>query len=280
MKINKSVKTIIQNFTYTFSSNLISMLLGVVITLIVPKVTTVTSYAWFQLFIFYTSYIGIFHFGFCDGVYLREGGSEYNKLNKILYHYEFWILFFSQIIIAVLLFGVARIFIVEAERVFVVFMTLITLVMTNTSAMLSYLMQATGRIKAYSRNKLTQKVPCVLLTIFCMTLGISDFSWYIVANVMGIICTWVYGVFQCKDIVFAKSIKIPWKDIAHEMSENICMGIKLMLANFSGLFILGIIRFGIERQWSIETFGKISFTLSASNLLMIFDKDTAPLGED
>lgn len=270
MRINKKMRDFIKNFAYTFSSNVIAMILGVVITLIVPKVTTVTSYGWFQLFIFYTSYVGIFHFGFCDGVYLREGGIEYNKLNKTLYHYEFWSLLLSQIIIAVLLTGVSRIFIVEDERIFVVFMTAITLVMSNTSALMSYLMQATGRIKAYSRNTLTQKIPYVIMVILCMMLGISDFRWYIVANVMGIICTWVYGVYQCKDIVFAKGIKISWKDIAHEMSENICMGIKLMLANLSGLFILGIVRFGIERQWSIETFGKISFTLSVSNLLMLF----------
>ena len=270
MKLNKKTKKFVKNFTYTFSSNAISMLLGMVITLIVPKVTTVTSYGWFQLFIFYTSYIGIFHFGFCDGVYLREGGSEYDKLNKNLYHYEFWILLILQSIIAVFLCFGSSILMVEDERKFVIYATAISLVISNTSIMLSYIMQATGRIKEYSRRTLMQKIPYVLLVILCMLIGISDFRWYIVANVIGLASTWVYGVIQCKDIVFAKTAKIPIKSIVHEISENVSMGIKLMLANFSGLFILGIVRFGIESEWSIETFGKISFTLSVSNLLMLF----------
>ena len=33
----------------------------------------------------FTSYIGNFHFVFCDGVYLREDGSEYDTLNKSPY---------------------------------------------------------------------------------------------------------------------------------------------------------------------------------------------------
>lgn len=270
MRINKKMKNFIKNFVYTFSSNAISMLLGSIITLIVPKVTTVSAYGWFQLFIFYTSYIGIFHFGFCDGVYLREGGIEYNKLNKNLYHYEFWILLVFQAIIGILMCGGGQIFIVEKERKFVIYMTAISLVISNTSIMLSYIMQATGRIKAYSRSTLTQKIPYVLLVVLCMVMGISDFRWYIVANVIGLVSAWVYGVFQCRDIVFAQKGKIPVKDILNEMYGNVRMGIKLMLANFSGLFIIGIVRFGIESEWSIETFGKISFTLSVSNLLMLF----------
>lgn len=270
MNINKKVKNFIKNFAYIFSSNAISMLLGCMTTLMVPKITTVSSYGWFQLFIFYTTYIGVFHFGFCDGVYLREGGREYKKLNKDLYHYEFWILFFIQLFIGVCVCGLAQIFIVEDERLFVIIMTAICILFSNTSIMLSYILQSTGRMKEYSRNTLMQKVPYVILVIFLMTIGITDFRWYIVANVIGFVSTWVYGVVQCKDIVFAKTVKISIKNVIHEMNENVCMGIKLMLANFSGGFILGIVRLGIESEWDIETFGKISFTLSVSNLLMLF----------
>ena len=43
-----------------------------------------------------------------------------------------------------------------------------------------------------------------------------------------------------------------------------------MLANVASLLILGIVRWSIERQWDVSVFGKISLTLSISNLMMIF----------
>ena len=43
-----------------------------------------------------------------------------------------------------------------------------------------------------------------------------------------------------------------------------------MLANIASTLIIGVVRFGIQKNWDIETFGKISLTLNISNLLMTF----------
>ena len=43
-----------------------------------------------------------------------------------------------------------------------------------------------------------------------------------------------------------------------------------MFANIASMLIIGVVRFGIERSWDVETFGKVSLTLSASNLMMLF----------
>jgi hypothetical protein len=43
-----------------------------------------------------------------------------------------------------------------------------------------------------------------------------------------------------------------------------------MAANIASILIIGVVRFGIERSWDVETFGKVSLTLSISNLLMLF----------
>ncbi|OTO76655.1 hypothetical protein A5865_000513, partial [Enterococcus sp. 12E11_DIV0728] len=36
------------------------------------------------------------------------------------------------------------------------------------------------------------------------------------------------------------------------------------------MLIIGSIRFFVEKRWTIETFGKLSFTLSISNMFMTF----------
>lgn len=43
-----------------------------------------------------------------------------------------------------------------------------------------------------------------------------------------------------------------------------------MFANIAGNLIVGVVRLGIEKQWSIEVFGKISLTLSISSMLLTF----------
>ena len=72
----------------------------------------------------------------------------------------------------------------------------------------------------------------------------------------------------CKDIIFGKYTSI--KNGLFESWKNIRVGVNLLIANIASMLIIGVIRMGIEQNWDIETFGKISLTLSISNLLLIF----------
>lgn len=72
----------------------------------------------------------------------------------------------------------------------------------------------------------------------------------------------------CKDIVFIKGVSFS-RSVA-EGWMNITIGIRLLIANIAGMLIIGIVRFSIERVWDISTFGKVSFSLSISNLILTF----------
>ena len=43
-----------------------------------------------------------------------------------------------------------------------------------------------------------------------------------------------------------------------------------MFSNIASTLIIGTVRMGIERTWDVATFGKVSLTLSISNLMMTF----------
>ena len=64
-------------------------------------VLSVNDFGYWQLFIFYTSYVGFFHFGFNDGIYLLNGGKNYDELNYNEIGGAFWISFFVQLILGV-----------------------------------------------------------------------------------------------------------------------------------------------------------------------------------
>ena len=90
---------------------------------------------------------------------------------------------------------------------------------------------------------------------------------------LGRLAASIYIMRTCSDILYAQ--RAPWRTQVQEIGENIRAGIQLMLANLIGLFLIGTVRQAIEWRWDVETFGKISFTLSISNLLMILIRSIA-----
>ncbi|HHK7210311.1 TPA: hypothetical protein ACQXLP_002149, partial [Streptococcus pneumoniae] len=111
-----------------------------------------------------------------------------------------------------------------------------------------------------------------VIYIFLLFLFII-FKWHeykvmIWADVLGRTFSLLLSFWTCKDIVF-QSLSEFILDL-RESFDNIRVGINLMLSNIASSMIIGIVRMGIQWNWNIETFGKVSLMLSISNLLMTF----------
>ena len=70
-----------KNILRVFSANFINMLVGIVTGLVIPIFLSVSEYASLKTFTFYLSYIGLLHFGFVDGQFLKYGGKEIDEVN-------------------------------------------------------------------------------------------------------------------------------------------------------------------------------------------------------
>lgn len=266
--MNLKAKSFIKNMSYTISSNLISLIVSTLVVLIIPKLIGVEEYGYWQLYIFYSSYVGFLHFGWNDGIYLRFGGEEYKNLNKKLFYSQFIELLISQILIGILIWGASIIFIVDINRGFILKMVAIAMILVNTRLMLFYVLQATNRIKEYARLTMLDRIVYIILIIIFLLFGIRDFKLMISADLVGKFISLSFATLSCRDIVFNRINTFHLT--VSETIENISVGIKLMFANIASMLIIGIVRFGIERAWDVTTFGKISLTLSISNMMMIF----------
>ena len=78
----------------------------------------------------------------------------------------------------------------------------------------------------------------------------------------------LWGMSRIKDMLQVNMISL--KELVPEIFDNINIGSKLMLSSIASMLILGTIRFFVQQRWSIETFGKLSFTLSISNMFLTF----------
>lgn len=260
-------KSITKNFTYTFVANVLSVAVAALVTFIVPRFIGVKSYGLFQLYIFYSSYIGFLHFGWADGLYLRLGGDYYDQLDKTMISGQFWSMVTVELLfsISILLYGLTIVH--NHEKGMVVALTAMTIVIVLPRTLLQYVLQCTNRIREYSITVVTERIVFFMLVMSCIVLSVKTYAGYILADIIGKVAALIITCYYCKDAVICKPE--PLDKAIDEAKTNITIGIKLMLSNVASMLIIGIVRYAIEAHWDIETFGKISLTLSVSNMLLV-----------
>ena len=68
-------KQAFRNVKFTILAQVIVFILGLVKSVIFPKYMTVSSFGYWQIYVLYSTYIGLSYLGFNDGIYLLYGGS-------------------------------------------------------------------------------------------------------------------------------------------------------------------------------------------------------------
>jgi len=234
----------------------------------VPRLIGVEAYGYWQLYLFYVTYVGFLHFGWNDGIYLRYGGENYEDLDKKLFFSQYYLMILFQLLICALIIFATFFFADSEDRVFVIRMTAVCMLIVNVRAMLLYILQATNRIKTYSQIMISDRIIYIFLITILILFGIKDYKLLIIADLTGRFISLLFAMYSCKDIVIRKFNSFYFD--FQEAIINISVGIKLMFSNIASNLIIGFIKFGIERSWDVATFGKVSLTLSVSNLMMLF----------
>ncbi|EOL44077.1 oligosaccharide flippase family protein [Enterococcus phoeniculicola] len=262
-------KNVIKNISYTVTSNLISLFVSTIVTLFLPRVLGVSDYGYYQLYLFYVSYVGFLHLGWCDGIYLRYGGEEYGKLDKPKLKGQFYSLLFMQVIIS-LVFLMIIFFqnTSDHNKYLVMYAVISNIVILNMRNFILLILQTTNRLKEYSFITILDRLFFVSTVILLLIFGVKDFQFFICADILGKLVSFIYSFLKVRQITFFHNPN-PNFDLK-ESIINIKVGINLMLANIASSLIIGIVRFGVQYKWDVATFGKISLTLSISNLLMVF----------
>lgn len=97
------VRQLLSEFGYVIFSNLLSFFISALVVLFVPKVVGVAEYGYWQLFVLYSSLLGIFQMGWLDGIYLRYGGREYKSLDKKIFFSQFVMMTLLQVFFMIVL---------------------------------------------------------------------------------------------------------------------------------------------------------------------------------
>lgn len=259
---------VFKNISYSLVANLISLLVSVIMVMFVPKFLSLEDYGTWQLFLFYFSYLGFFHFGWEDGIYLRYAGKSFDELDQKTFAGQFYGIIALQILVALCIIGVGAFLVTDPVKSRVLYCVSALVLFVNFNTECNQIMQFTNRIKDYAKLLLAERLMLLVSVLILLTIGIRTFSAMYTAKVVSVTSTFLLSAYFCRR--FLRPTFYPVRTILSEAATNISVGIKLMFANIASMLIIGAVRYGISIGWDVSTFGKVSLTLGFSNFLMVF----------
>ena len=261
-------KSILSNFGVALLAQGSAVLMSIVTTLFLPKVLGVESYGYWQLFIFYTGYAGIFHLGISEGVYLRNGGRRHSDIDYDSTGSQFRFSLIYQSFFCAVLAICGCCFVDEQSRLFVLCATSVFIVLNNASYFLGYVFQAVNETKLFSFSVMIDRLTFLPILLTALVFGIASFEFYIVLYGVSKTVSLFYCVWKGRDVVFSRWL--PIKRLLQECGISITIGSKLMVANLASTLVLGSARFLIDCVWGVEEFGMLSLSLSMINFFLQF----------
>ncbi|WP_137663710.1 lipopolysaccharide biosynthesis protein [Enterococcus hulanensis] len=266
--MNNKAKNLLKNINYTVTANFFVLGISVLLNLFVPKFIGIREYSYWQLYVFYSSYVGFLHFGWLDGIYLKIGGKEYDDLDHSNLGSQFWYLFIFENALSLMIIVLVFLFSSSPIKSMILSLTAMVSVVKNCNTFILYIFQSTNRIKEYAQISRNDRYFYIVFLSVYIFLGGNNYLTMIVLDIFSRLLVTVWGFLKLKDTLLLKPTSI--QKVSKEILDNIKIGSNLMLSNIAGMLIIGISRILVEFKWSVETFGKLSLTLSISNMFMTF----------
>lgn len=237
-------KKTIKNIIGVAISNITSIIAGIVIGFVIPKVTEVEGYGFFKTFTLYIAYTGIFSFGIIDGIVLDYGGVDYKEYIKPFFRSIFKWYLLVNLFCSLVLVAISFLFYDENYR-FITVMIAVYLLFCNVVGYFQQISQITQRFREYSAIKIAQsglKIfgGIILITVFFLTKELVDYRLCIILSTLGFVIVASVYLLIYKQIVFgeANSLSITRGHVIHFVK----IGFPLLFANLCSTLILTLDR--------------------------------------
>jgi len=248
-----------KNLLKVFTANFIAMIVGIVNGFFLPAFLSIDQYAYLRTFTLYVSYVGIFHFGFLDGLYLKYGGKYKDSLDRkeLKYEHNFFILF--QLI-------VTSLFVVLAclRKDLIILAFALSIVPINMQTYFSFLYQSLGEMGTFAKIKTAYPLTILCLNLsFIFLLKIDHYLPFVLAILIA-----HYLVYSIFEISYNKDFKINGiKKI--QLKPLFLSGFFIMMGNLSNMFFYSIDRWYVKFLLPLENFSYYSFAVSMMGIILM-----------
>lgn len=263
-----NIKEVASNYLYAFASQAVALAASVATSFLIPKVLGTTQFAYWQLFIFYTSYVGLFALGSIDGLYLIHGGKRRDEVNYSDFKSQYLV---SCVMVAILslLFSIIGSYCMgDSSRSLVLLLTGVYSIVSHMTAALGYMFQAMNETKLYSRSVIIDRGLFLVILLLLIVLRTKTFEIYTFFYIVSKMVSLLFCLYYAKDILHAKCLLLA--ESVKNVQKSIKVGFGLMLSNIAEMLILGSMRQFIDMKWGIDKFGMVSFSLSIVTFFSTF----------
>lgn len=260
-----SFSSFMSDLSIVGSANVGVFILGTMQGLILPKILTVEDYGYWKLFLLYTGFSGLLHFGFADGIYLNWAGKQIKGITDVI-RQAFWVLFAHLIMMGFLL---LIIFLnCEFESKNILILAVIYAVIMNLMTFSQFTFQAVRRFKIVSILNIIRPsifLGCVGTLYF---LKILDYEKVILSYIGACLIVFTSYLYFLKE-----EIQLPWRkkiNYFSVLSKYITSGWPLLFGNFIVFLILNTDVIIVRALFSIKNFAFYTFAITVLGIFSVF----------
>lgn len=260
-------KKLLKDITQVTLSNGFRLISSILIGLVLPIIFSLENYGYYRLFALYLTYIGLFHFGFVDGIFLHFGGKKYEELDKPKFIlYTRFLLFFQMVISIIII--MLSILIFDGDRQFIFICLALNIISTNMINYYQYILQVTSKFKEFSFLNTLYAILISILVGAIFLLNIDNYRVFIIfiLAINYFLLFWYFHAYR--SISFGS--KAPIKSVKNDLIYFFKLGIPLLIANFITILIVNIPKLIVDWFFSIEVFAIFAFSYSMMSLANIF----------
>lgn len=260
-------KKLVKNLILSLCAQAVSLLTSLIVGMVVPRFIDEYQYAYWQVFVLYFGYVGIFHFGLLDGILLKYAQYDYEQLDKARLRSQFgWLLAITSTV-SVLISG-ASLLALGGVYVTVGVLVAIGVIIRNVFTYTSFTFQMTNRINHYAVLVAGQRILYGVIVVGLLCFRVNNFAWYCIADILSEAVASLIASIYNRGLYFGKTVS--FKEGFFECWSNVSAGIFLTLANLSGMLLVGSAKMVIQWRWDELVFGKLAFSFSITNLFIAF----------
>lgn len=260
---NKNIKT---GSILVIFSNIVSILTNVVKTLLVPMIIVdLEMYSYWQIYLFYLSYVLIISLGYNDGFYVNYTGkdivkkdSDYSIRNSLIFQMIITSLLTFLFVIIIMLFGTG------IKKIIYIMIALNFIPMEFIDISLK-IFQAKFEMKSFSFFNVFDKL--IFLIIIIILIPLKKVNWIVLIfiDLISKILLSIAIIIKLKDYWIVK--KINYKLAIMKWKENIKIGRYILISSYLLILISGIGRIAIEWFGKVEEYAFYSLAMSFSNVV-------------
>ena len=255
------------NLAYAVVAQGIGLLSSILTSLVLPKFLGVEAYAYWQLFLLYSSYSGFALLGLNDGIYLRLGGKRYSEVNHGELKAQQCLVAVSQLFVAACCLAADLAAGFEPYRSLVLALCVFFGLLTNLTQCLRYVFQCTNLTRISSLADLFSKGLFVIFMATALLMDVDSSLPFIVGYIACQAAAFLYVLACAGDTLRTKAA---FRGVLRTCAADVRAGLKVTVAYYADSLIVGFTRMLTDWRLGLAAFGKLSLSFSLTNFVLAF----------